>query len=715
MTREVSRRSFCRLTGASVAAAALGSSVATADTAFDRVDAATEKAVRAVTVSAEGPYAVAGNGDLLARRVDGWERVRDAGPTLRDKGLYGTAASDDGRNVWLVGESAVVARYDVVDEVLTDHSGPNDLSTTWYDAAVVGTAGSETVYLASSGGDVLRGTREGGGMNWDTAESPNGGNAIYAIVEAGGDLYICDSTGSVYRSTDDAETWTDLGPGASVPLYDLSVRDGVVTAVGGSGNVFEDDGSGWTTFQPSGSAIRSVDHRDGERIAVGNGGKHYHRASDGWTTTDMDTAKTLRGVRLDDDGPYPDTIVGNAGRVFERDSFTAYPDRIRIETAASDDIDYAFDVGGPARKAPAADADDSVSDTSGGYHVSGTVGGSDDADAYDYGGDLGGFTVTSGSAADLTTSVSGTTVSVERLTDRSWASVATPVSVTLHEVVEASTGCYAVGDGGVVLARDGGDWTVVDDDGPGDSDNSLYGAGVTDDGGAVWVGGGSGAAGRLDPETDEITDHTAPNGETSTWTDVAVAGATGDERVLLTNGSGEVLRGEYGADGVTWADPVKPGNGSTIRGVTLLDESTAYVCDDNSRVFRSDDGGRTWTDVGIPDAGVTLYDVAAVATDDVTVVGGSGRLFQYNGDVWTPVALGGNSRYSVDRQQDRGVAVGGGAEVFERELDGWAETADDGSDVGLRGTLVTSDPSVPKVAVGGNGVVLEQSFDDPLY
>lgn len=101
------------------------------------------------------------------------------------------------------------------------------------------------------------------------------------------------------------------------------------------------------------------------------------------------------------------------------------------------------------------------------------------------------------------------------------------------------------------------------------------------------------------------------------------------------NGSGEVLVGGYDTGGSAWRKPIKPGNGPTIRGVTTYESDQVYACDDNATTFRSTDGGATWSELGIDGAGVSLYDIAVVAEDEITVAGGSAGVFRYNGAVRT--------------------------------------------------------------------------------
>jgi hypothetical protein len=723
-----SRRSFLKGVGAAVAAGAVGvgasSPAAAASEGFTRVESATQKSIRAVAQTAEGPYGAANNGDIVTRRMGGWEqsfeKILDAGIEAQGKSFYGADATGDGRNCWVVGESGVAGHYDVVDEEFTDYSRPAGVANTWQDVVATGPAGSEDVMLVDGSGNFVSGRKDDDAMTWDDPVTVGGGNTLSALVGHGGDdLWIADSTGMVRRSTDGGATWTAIGPDAPVPFYDLAApgADDLI-AVGGSGYVYEYDGSRWTETKVASSSIRAVDARGGRVVAAGAGGTIYRRIDSGWEATNFDSSKTLRTVALDGSGSFPDVVAGNQGDVFEQGSFDASPDTLRVESAASTTTEYGVGISNRTRKAALADAGDSVEETCGcagsTFQIDGSVGAGDDADSYDYGGDIDSFTVDAGTAADLTTYVSGTEVSVERLTDRAWTEVESGVTDTLFDVVESATGLYAVGGSGKVIGRDAGEWAVVTSNGPTGGGNNLYGAATTDGGATVWMAGGSGVLGRMDAETETIEDLTAPNDKTTGWTDIGVAGPAGSERVLLTNGAGEVLRGTNDDGTMTWEPAVKPGSGSTIRGVTSLSAEEWYLCDDNATVYRSTDGGATWSSIGIDGAGVTLYDIDAVTAEDITVVGGSGRTYRYNGEVWTTRKLCGNSRYSVAREQDRGLLAGGSGQLFEKELQGW-ELANEETSVNLQGTLITDDPDVPKVVVGGNGVVIEQSFVDPLY
>ena len=130
--------------------------------------------------------------------------------------------------------------------------------------------------------------------------------------------------------------------------------------------------------------------------------------------------------------------------------------------------------------------------------------------------------------------------------------------------------------------------------------------------------------------------------------DVAVAGAgayaVGDDGVLLrTDGDGwstllpdgpraggRIRRGVYREGAVDWAEPVKPGSGSSVAGVALRDDSVGFVCDTSRRTFRTADGGRTFTEVDGDVGAGTTTDVAATAsgavlsTDEGVVYDGNG-------------------------------------------------------------------------------------------
>lgn len=439
------------------------------------------------------------------------------GLAARSKSFYGADATTDGQDPWLWGESGVVGHYDVVDEQFTDYSKPNGLGSPIRDVSVIGTAGDEQVALVTGGGEFLTGQKRESGTEWETAVPPNGGNTSHALEMTDENHgWFSDATGSVYRTRDGGATWTRIGPIAfGSSLYDLTVHtDERVTTVGSAGHILEYDGSSWTEAKPGGSAIRGIDSVDSAVVACGEGSVVYRRMDDGRTTTSLDASKTLRDLELDTTGTYSDTLAGNAGYVYERGTFDAYPDTLTIEPTSSSSVDYEFGNDTKVRKGPNADGTDSVEETCGcaghTFDVSGTVTGSTDVDDFHYGSAVQGFSVTNGSATDLVTSVSGTRVSVERLADRSWSAVDSGVSVTLFALAETTAGPYAVGETGRIVARTDSGWRLVDKHGPSGAGNNLYGAAVTDDGDHLWTAGGSGELGLYDVNAGTATNCTSP-------------------------------------------------------------------------------------------------------------------------------------------------------------------------------------------------------------
>ena len=137
----------------------------------------------------------------------------------------------------------------------------------------------------------------------------------------------------------------------------------------------------------------------------------------------------------------------------------------------------------------------------------------------------------------------------------------------LFGVVHTIEGPYAIGSGGTLVADRGGGWEVIFDDGPATRDNQMRAMDVTDDGERLWMLGSSGAMACYDVEQRKKFDYSYPNGMTSTWEGITVAGERGAEKALATNGSGEVLPFTIDGFDVDWGQLDKPaGKGSKMPG-----------------------------------------------------------------------------------------------------------------------------------------------------
>jgi len=297
-----------------------------------------------------------------------------------------------------------------------------------------------------------------------------------------------------------------------------------------------------------------------------------------------------------------------------------------------------------------------------------------------------------------------------------WAVAGSPTDEPLYDAVVARGTVFAVGDDGVVLARRDGAWEIVLEHGPTTESNPLWGIDATDDGEHVWFGGDDGVLGQYDVTRGKLTDRSAPRDRTDTWDDVAVVGPAGDEAISLVNGSGEVFRGRNGAGDVTWDEPVKPGSGSSLSGISFRDRTVGYCCDTSQGVFETVDGGESWERIGIDDAGVDFNDLAATP-EELLVAGGDGSVFRYDDPGWTKLYAGEETIFAIDlagrsgtdsaSDTDTGVAVGDNGAIYELAGNDW-ERVDSPIDDTLCGVVKMSDADSPDVAVGDDGTIVER-------
>lgn len=280
-----------------------------------------------------------------------------------------------------------------------------------------------------------------------------------------------------------------------------------------------------------------------------------------------------------------------------------------------------------------------------------------------------------------------------------WDEIDSPTSETLFDVVAVGKNAYAAGENGVVLARED-EWEIVLDHGPAAESETLRGVDATRDGNALWVTGDSGVLGRYDPEAGRHTDHSAPEGITDNWTDLAVAGAAGEEQVHLVNGSGQVLVGSYDGSAVKWEEPVKPGSGSSMSAIEFVDESTGYCCDTNSGVYEISD--EEFERIGIEDGG--SFTALAATDETIGVTDDDGTVQRFDGAIWTPLRTAENALSAIDTNDGEWIAVGTGGIISEQQGGGW-ESVDSATEANLHGIAIGATP----VAVGDEGTLLERS------
>jgi hypothetical protein len=289
--------------------------------------------------------------------------------------------------------------------------------------------------------------------------------------------------------------------------------------------------------------------------------------------------------------------------------------------------------------------------------------------------------------------------------DGDWVAADAPTSETLFGVVQTVRGPVAVGTDGLVLGRGPAGWERLVERGPAARSNTLFDADVTDDGERVWFAGSSGALGMYDVVDRRKYDFSAPMEKTSTWESIAVAGSGEEARLLVANGSGEVVGAAFDENGrPRFGDPTEPGGGSTLTAVDVAD-GVGYACDTSGGVYRL----RTdeWERIGIREASVDFRDVLGTDDGRLLVAADDGLVYRYDHDFerWTPLAVGTTGFHAIDDADGRTVVVGDAGAVHQRTEDAdWRRVPSPVSDELLGVALGPLD-----VAVGEDGTVVERT------
>ncbi|MDS0475207.1 hypothetical protein [Natrinema sp. 1APR25-10V2] len=324
---EQTRRDVLRLATASTAAGALtiGSAVSAQsnDGGWEQAKSPTGKALNDAVDTAAGPFAAGVDGNVVARRDDGWQKVVAYGPQARSRRLTGIDATDDGKAVWFVGGSGVIGEYNVETKTLTNYSAPKGKTSTWEDCAVRGTAGeNERLYFVNGSGELLVGVRQdSGAMKYEDVIKPGGGSTIPGIDfhsrKAG---HVCSTSQFVAESTDGGSTWEQIGIDfAGGAFFDIASRGPKdVNVAAGSGIIYRYDGFRWTphVVDDQRRAVRAVDRDGAAGLAAGDGGTLFERQSAGqWRQYQPIVTSKLRGVST---GTSYDVAVGDGGTIVER-------------------------------------------------------------------------------------------------------------------------------------------------------------------------------------------------------------------------------------------------------------------------------------------------------------------------------------------------------------------------------------------------------------
>jgi hypothetical protein len=290
--------------------------------------------------------------------------------------------------------------------------------------------------------------------------------------------------------------------------------------------------------------------------------------------------------------------------------------------------------------------------------------------------------------------------------DHDWTERESPSGSTLYDAANADGDLFAVGGDGLLERTDAG-WQLVDGDGLLGSNRGLRAAAPTDDGAGLWLAGTEGTVAVYDlvNETLDVIDLGDLLGLGRTLYDVSVTGPLGDERVYASTTDGDVVVGMQTFFGRMW-NTVPTGGSQTLTAIDFHEASTGHAVGRGGNVFRTTDGGESWTQVGIPGFDAVLYDVVS-GPDRVYVSAENGRLFRLDCtcDLWTPVKAGAKGIRGLARGDGEGDLLGAGenSRAFEFVDDEWVA-----HDTAAGATLHGAARGPVDVLVGSGGRIVER-------
>jgi hypothetical protein len=286
---------------------------------------------------------------------------------------------------------------------------------------------------------------------------------------------------------------------------------------------------------------------------------------------------------------------------------------------------------------------------------------------------------------------------------------------SFRSAVDAATGTYLVGGGGDLHENRDGSWDRLLDAGPTTNSKTLYGLAVSDDGRNVWYCGGNGVVGQYDTLSREFTDHSSPNGVQNKWSDIAVVGEAGAERVTLVNSSAQVVTGtKTAAGGMDWGDTLVPNGGAPVYAVDYYSATGARFADGDGNVYETTDGGEGWTSQGIASNGKALYGICCEAADRTVAVGGGGTFAEFDGTGWSVSQVGGTAVYAVDRVGSEGIAAGGSGYTYEYADGSW-EQQDADSSATLRAAVQSDISRFDRIRDGATAVDALAGSSNTVY
>ncbi len=283
--------------------------------------------------------------------------------------------------------------------------------------------------------------------------------------------------------------------------------------------------------------------------------------------------------------------------------------------------------------------------------------------------------------------------------ETAWEAVRTPFDADLEAAVHAADGPYAAGEEGILVAGGPNDWEPVIERDALEADGDLRAVDATRDGERVWFAGDNGVLGMFDVETGAAVGYDYTGTASSTWCELAVTGAAGDERALLANEAGAVVSFELDGEELAFSEPTRASE-SPVVALTTTETGVGYAVDADGAVHTATATG--WEALGNIDAEGDPTDVAATP-DRLLVAATDGCLYeQEHGTEWRPTVIADEEILAVETGDRETVAVVPESTIYTRE-DRESEWEHSTVDTGDRLTALAL--GTVDVAVGENGAV----------
>lgn len=291
--------------------------------------------------------------------------------------------------------------------------------------------------------------------------------------------------------------------------------------------------------------------------------------------------------------------------------------------------------------------------------------------------------------------------------ETAWEAVRTPFDADLEAAVHAADGPYAAGEEGILVAGGPNDWEPVIERDALEADGDLRAVDATRDGERVWFAGDNGVLGMFDVETGAAVGYDYTGTASSTWCELAVTGAAGDERALLANEAGAVVSFELDGEELAFSEPTRASE-SPVVALTTTETGVGHAVDADGAVHTATATG--WEALGTIDAEGDPTDVAATQ-DRLLVAATDGCLYeqehgteyeQEHGTEWRPTVIADEEVLAVEASDRETVAVVPESTIYTRED---RESAWERSTVDTGDRLTALVLGAVDVAVGENGAV----------